>query len=234
MKRLLATTVAAAFPILAMLPATADAQSSCGSEVTVAEGESLADVADRCEVGLGALLDANPDLRTTEVPAGTEVEIPTTAGGSAIDRAGEALRRAGREIEDAATRAGQSVSEYLSANPDLNRDVLEWGEWLGLPGVSPEPVAGADVTVSPNSGQPGDEVTLHATGLRGDTEVRIGAGPPESEYEIVESARTTRNGELETTITVPQSAADQDAVIIFVVETDRVRLTSEPFAIDRD
>jgi hypothetical protein len=214
-----------------LLTSLAYAQSPCGSEVTVAEGENLADVAERCEVRLGALLEANPDIRTTEVPVGTEVALPSADRGSVIDRAGEALKEAGREIEDAATRAGQSVSEYLSDNPDLNRDILEWGEWLGIPGVAPKPRAGADVSVLPNAGQPGDEVTLRAIGLRGDTEVRIGAGPPQSEYEILDTARSTRDGRLEATVTVPQWAADQDA-LVFVVETERVRLTSEPFRIE--
>lgn len=228
-RSLIAGTATAALMLL--LTSLAYAQSPCGSEVTVAEGENLADVAERCEVRLGALLDANPDIRTTEVPVGTEVALPSADRGSVIDRAGEALKEAGREIEDAATRAGQSVSEYLSDNPDLNRDILEWGEWLGIPGVAPKPRAGADVSVLPNAGQPGDEVTLRAIGLRGDTEVRIGAGPPQSEYEILDTARSTRDGRLEATVTVPQWAADQDA-LVFVVETERVRLTSEPFTIE--
>jgi hypothetical protein len=227
MGRLQSLAAAGAFPLL-LLPATAEAQSPCGSEATVAEGESLADVADRCDVSLSALLDANPDLRTTEVPAGTEVDMPAAPNDRALDRAGKRLKEVGRDIEDAATRAGQSVSEYLSNNPDLNRDILEWGEWIGLPGVSPKPQVGADVTLSPNTGQAGDEIVLRASGLRGDTEVRIGVGPPESEYKILRDGRTTREGELEETIIVPQLAANQDA-LVFVVETDRVRLISEPF-----
>lgn len=227
MGRLQSIAVAAAFPLL-LIPATAGAQSPCGSEATVAEGENLADVADRCEVSLSALLDANPDLRSTEVPAGTEVAMPAPANESVLDRAGDKLKQVGRDIEEAATRAGQSVSEYLSNNPDLNRDILEWGEWIGLPGVSPKPQAGADVSVSPDAGQAGDEIVLRASGLRGDTDVRIGAGPPESEYEIFADARTSRDGELEETIVVPQWAANQET-LVFVVETDRVRLVSEPF-----
>lgn len=231
MQRLLTAAIAAALATFFPL-SSVHAQSPCGAVATVAVGETLADVADRCEVNVGALLDANPDLRTTEVPAGTEVDVPSGEVGSVIDRTGEALKRVGRDIEDAATRAGQSVSEYLSDNPDLNRDILEWGEWLGLPGVSPKPETGADVSVSPDNGRPGDLVTLVATGLRGDTEVRIGAGPPSSKYELLESGQTSREGRLEMDITVPAWAEGTDAVV-FVIETDRVRLTSKPFAIER-
>jgi hypothetical protein len=213
---------------LLLLASNADAQ-SCGAQTSVAEGESLADVADRCGTNLSAIFDANPDLRSTEVPPGTEIDI---SGGSVLNRAGDRLKEIGRNIQGAAERAGQSVSEYLEGNPDLNRDILEWGEWMGLPGVSPQPNVGAELFVSPAAGRPGDEVTIRAAGLRGETEVRIGAGPPESEYRTLSKARTTREGALEETIEVPEWAANQDT-LVFVIETDRTRLLSEGFIVNR-
>ena len=67
MGRLQTLAVIGAFPLL-LLPGTAGAQSPCGSEATVADGENLADVADRCEVSLSALLDANPCHRPLNSP----------------------------------------------------------------------------------------------------------------------------------------------------------------------
>jgi LysM repeat protein len=232
MRSSIAIGLAAAFPAL-LVASEASGQSPCGSEATVAAGETLADVAERCDVSLGALFDANPDVRSTDVATGTRIAIPAAGKNGVLDRAGSAFKQAGQEIENAATRAGQSVSEYLSDNPDLNRDILEWGEWLGLPGVAPQAQGGADVVVSPDTGRPGETVTIRAVGLKGDTEVRIGAGPPRSEYEILERARTTRDGRLEATIQVPEWSADPGA-IVFVVETDRVRLTSEPFKVTKE
>jgi hypothetical protein len=222
------STFAAAFAVpLLTLAAPAAAQSSCGSETVVAAGETLADVAARCGVSLEALREANPALSTGEIQAGAEVEMPAIAGGGFLGRAREAVREAGEEIEGAATRAGRSVSDYLSENPDLNRDILEFGERLGLPGVAASPEVGADVVVSPASARPGQEVTIRASGLRGDTAATIGAGAPGAESEILERTTTTARGTLEASVAVPDSAADQGS-IIFVVETGRVRLTSEP------
>jgi hypothetical protein len=83
------------------------------------------------------------------------------------------------------------------------------------------------VVVSPASARPGQEVTIRASGLRGDTAATIGAGAPGAESEILERTTTTARGTLEASVAVPDSAADQGS-IIFVVETGRVRLTSEP------
>ena len=222
-----------ALPVLT-LASPAAAQSSCGPETVAAPGETLADVAARCGVALDELAEANPELSSGAIPAGTEIDMPGLLGGDFLGRARDAVRQAGEEIEGAATRAGRSVSEYLSENPDLNRDILEFGERLGLPGVEASgPETGADVVVSPTSGRPGQEVTIRASGLRGETEVAIGAGPPRSEFEILERTTTTAGGTLDATVTIPASAANQDS-IVFVVETDRVRLTSEPVEIVRE
>ena len=91
------------------------------------------------------------------------------------------------------------MSDYLSENPDLNRDILDFGERLGLPGVEASPEVGADVVVSPTSGPPGQEVTIRASGHRGETAVTLGAGPSVSESEILERTTTTAGGTVEAT-----------------------------------
>jgi hypothetical protein len=177
------------------------------------------------------LFNANPKFRTTEVPEGTKVELPQTAISDFLDRTRDALRDAGNEVERAARRAGKSVSDYLADNPDLNRDILHFGERLGLPGFNaPVPVRGADVAVIPLAGRPGDKVTLRATGLRGNVEVTIGAGRPGGGYTDLKRARTDASGELSETVIVPEWAANHSS-LVFVVETDRVRVSSEIFQI---
>ena len=212
---------------------TANAQSSCGSRTKVVAGETLADVAQRCDVTVDALLQANPDLRPGVIAAGTEIDMPGLFGGDVLGRARDAVRGATTQIEGAARQAGKSASEYLSENPDLNRDILEFGERLGLPGVEAGPEIGADLTVSPRSGRPGDQITIRASGLRGETEATIGAGPPDGGYRALDRATTTAAGRIELTLTIPQWAANEER-LIFVVETDRVRITSEPIDIIRN
>lgn len=226
-----ASRAVAALFVAPLLASPVKAQSACGSETTVAAGETLAEVAERCGVSLGELFDANPDLRSTEVAAGTQIDVPGISGGSILDRTRDAIREAGREVEGAATRAGKSVSNYLSENPDLNRDILEFGERLGLPGLEASPETGADLAVAPKAGKPGDMVLVQASGLRGDTEAIISAGPPNSKFQVLQRAKTNAAGRLEVRVEIPQWAATAQP-LIFVVETDRVRVNSEPFTVN--
>jgi len=57
--------------------------------------------------------------------------------------------------------------------------------------------------------------------------------PPNGRYEVLDRATTTAAGRIEATLTIPQWAADEES-LVFVVETDRVRLTSEPIDIIRN
>src|SRR5687768_206516 len=76
-----AMAVAAALPALHGM---ALAQSPCGATAIAAAGETLADVAERCDVTLEALRDANPTL-TGDVAEGTSINVPaeTDAGADA-------------------------------------------------------------------------------------------------------------------------------------------------------
>ena len=170
----LISVIAIALSSLAVAPA-ATAQSTCGAQTTANAGETLADVAERCGVTVEALMEANPALSAQEVAPGVEIDMPGTSGNDLLGRARDAVRGAAEEIEGAAESVGRSVTDYLSDNPDLSRDILEFGERVGLPGVSAGPSAGAEVVVSPSAAGIGDEVTVHASGLRGDAKVAISA-----------------------------------------------------------
>lgn len=214
---------------LAVTPA-ATAQSICGTQTAAAAGETLADVAERCDVTLDALMEANPNLSAQEVAPGVEIDMPGIMGNGLLGRAREAVRAAGEEIEGAAESVGRSVTDYLSDNPDLSRDLLEFGERVGLPGVSAGPSAGADVVVSPRSAGIGDEVTVSASGLRGDAKVAIGAGPPDGDYKALTETTTNAAGQVEATVVIPEWANGEGA-LIFVVESERVSVLSEPLQI---
>ena len=214
---------------LALTPA-ATAQSTCGTQTTAATGETLADVAERCDVTLDALLEANPNLSAQEVAPGVEIDMPGIMGNDLLGRAREAVREAGEGIEGAAESVGRSVSDYLSDNPDLSRDILEFGERVGLPGVNAGPSPGADVVVSHRSAGIGDEVIVSASGLRGDAKVAIGAGPPDGDYQVLTETTTNAAGRVEATVVIPGWASGEDA-LVFVVESDRVSVLSEPLQI---
>lgn len=66
------------------------------------------------------------------IAAGIEIDMPGLFGGDLLGRARDAVRDATGSIDRAARQARKSASEYLSDNPDLSRDILEFGERLGL------------------------------------------------------------------------------------------------------
>lgn len=88
------------------------------------------------------------------------------------------------------------------------------------------------ISVTPQQGSPGDTVTVTASGFPPDTEVVVGAGPPQSEYDEITRVRTDAAGRLQTTVRVPESAA-QHRELVFVVATPDARLkeVSDPFAV---
>lgn len=205
----------------------------CGKTEAVAQGETLEQLAARCKTTAEAILSANPSLAPSEIQAGLQLDMPADADGDWLGRARDAVRDAGERVNQAAEAAGRSVSDYLSDQPDLNRDILEFGERLGLPGVSTKESRGADVTVATRSAGPGEEVTLNASGLPGGAEVVIGVRiGNEAPFRTVSRAQTSRAGTLQVTVPVPEQA-QKGQEIGFAVETanGRVRVVSEPFSV---
>lgn len=226
------------YPLLAVLlafAAPAGAQNYCGSSETVEEGETLEQLADRCGTTAEAVLSANPDISADEVDAGTRLAMPEAEAeqeGGWLERARDAVRRASDEVEEAATGTGRSVSDYLRDNPDLSRDIRDFGERVGVPGFATSPTGDGQITVAAVGGPADNEVRIHAQGLPENAQVVIGAGPPESEYEELTRATTDASGELETVVTLPQDVQAGEEVV-FVVETEdgEAKLVSDPFEV---
>ncbi len=166
---------------------------------------------------------------------GVAVLLGTTGASadSLLDRARDAVRDAGQKIEDAAKEAGRSASDFLADNPDLNRDILDFGRKIGLPGFDQEkPAAGAGLAIFPTRGQPGSRVILTVSGLPGKVPVTIGVGPPRSRYEVIGKTTTSERGGFETDVGVPDWAEAADR-LVFTVESEdgRIRLVSEHFTV---
>jgi hypothetical protein len=234
---------------LMMVPSLGAAQSACGETTIVAAGETLADVAARCEVTPEALREANPALTSDQVAAGSELAVPNGAEaaedaeavdgeeGDLLDRARDLLQDAGRELEEAARQAGQSVSDYLSSDPDIGQDLRDFAErYLPDFSVSTDEGTGGPsgsepgVTVTPAAPKGGEEITLVATGLRSGAAAQIGIGPSRTEYDVVAQATADAHGRIETTLTMPDWASAADRIVI-VVETENVQLRSDPIEV---
>jgi hypothetical protein len=83
--------------------------------------------------------------------------------------------------------------------------------------------------ISPRSGPPGTTVQITATGLVASTQVELGVGRVESEYDVVDTAVTTANGTLNTTVQIPEFAETDDQWVVVVEEPSGAKTISNEF-----
>lgn len=174
------------------LSTPAVSQSACGQTEVLGSEETLEGLAERCRTTVNEILQANPNTSKTDIRAGTNLSMPSGDDETWLDRARSAVRETRETINEAATAAGRSASEYLADQPDLNRDLLEFGESLGLPGISsPENGPTLEATTTGDAG----EVLLTAEGLPGNADVVITSEADGATPRTVWSGSTDRDGE---------------------------------------
>lgn len=152
------------------------------------------------------------------------------AAQSLLDKARGAMRDAAREIEGAAKDAGRSVEDFLVDNPDLNRDLADFGKRLGVPGFTGgKPDAGAHIAVVPDTVPEGGDLALTAVGLPGSTAVAIAIGPTAATAAEVARATSTERGQVDAVVDVPDAAKAGETLVVVVETADgRARLVSAP------
>ena len=204
----------------------ASAQTVCDPVETFRDGETVEQLAARCGVSSDALLQANRAESADVLIRRDAIAVPqNSAEGDWVGRARSAVVDAGRQINDAATAAGRSVSDYLKDQPDLNREVLSLGEKLGLPGVDAGPSTGPNLEVAAS----GDgSLSVSASGLPGDTEIILG-WLDDGVVKPVETFRTDERGHLTASVARSASIPD-DSTVLFVIETadKKLRLAADP------
>ena len=150
-----------------------------------------------------------------------------------LDQARDAVRDAGQSIEDAARQAGRDATDFLADNPDLNRDIIDLGKRMGLPGFDDaRPYLGADLSVLPATAAPGSPVVLTGVGLPGNTRVIASFGPPRGDQPAIARGVTDERGAIALDAAVPAAARPGDTGV-FALETEngRVRIVSEAFTV---
>jgi hypothetical protein len=87
--------------------------------------------------------------RTALILAALVAAAPAAASAADtfLDRARNAVQEAGKDVQAAAKKAGRSVSDFLVDHPDLNRDIVDFGQQVGVPGFEDaKPAAGPVVS----------------------------------------------------------------------------------------
>jgi hypothetical protein len=86
------------------------------------------------------------------------------------------------------------------------------------------------VAITPTSGPPGTQVAVAARGFPPEAAVEIGIGRVDSEYDVIATAVTDADGELETQITIPDFVEPEDRWVIVVAAEDLpVQAVSDEF-----
>jgi hypothetical protein len=151
------------------------------------------------------------------------------AADSFLDKARAAVQDAGRQVGAAADQAGRSVRDFLTDNPDLNRDVVDFGKKMGVPGFADAAAAlGPVVLVSVPQAPSGATVTLQVRGFPGEAELDVSAEPAGGKAEVVAHGVTTDRGEAFIDVVVPKAPEDGENLVFVVATADgRVTVRSE-------
>lgn len=150
-KKFLQFFVLVAVVVSAFATTSAAFAASCGSSVTVVQGDTLRKIADRCGTTVSALRRANPEIGSGNlIYPGQNLLLPGiilgTDGGYFIY-----IIARGDTLKGLATRFGVTVDSLLANNPEItNVNVIYEGQWLK---VYTTPVTPVPTTPPPASGQ---------------------------------------------------------------------------------
>jgi len=124
----------------------------------------------------------------------------------------------GEILIDIADTCNTTVAAIMAANPDIpNPSLIYSGQTL----VIPEMDGQRFVSIRPESGAPGTTVTVYASGFPPGSQVQLGIGPPESEYNVVANREIGASGQLNTTVQIsPQIVPPNERVVVVVLNGD--------------
>ena len=125
--------------LLASLATTSSAfAASCGTSVTVASGDTLRKIADRCGTTISAIRRANPEIGSGSlIYPGQVLLLPGTILGSDGGYLIYVVVR-GDTLKALANRFGSTVDSILASNPDItNPNVIYEGQRLTIYSAGP-------------------------------------------------------------------------------------------------
>lgn len=210
-----------------MLPAaTSHAASPCGDTVIVVYGDTLTEIAERCETSVDSLLAANPQIEDTRaLPIGMELDIPTSE--QPAQRTYVVER--GDTLFGLASRFDTTIAALMEANPEITNPALIYvGQHLTIPTEQDRPGQPV-VTVGPDAGRVGDTVLVEADNFPANTPVVVGFGRPNSEYDVILEGRTSPTGSFARTVEVPAFAGPADEWVFVVATADRQTTAAAAF-----
>lgn len=126
-----------------------------------------------------------------------------------------------------ARQCNTTVAALMATNLDIeDRSLIFSGQTISIPENDGEPV----VSIRPDSGPAGMTIRLYAAGFPPGANVSLGLGAPESEYIVVGTREIGDDGELDTTLRLPDnlSAGDEQVAVVVLNNEETV---SEVFTV---
>ena len=141
--------------------------------------------------------------------------------------------RSSLQMDAAAAVPVEPGSQTIEVNVQVTW-LLENASGGGSPtsqGTPPSLNQNAAVNIDPQNGPPGTNVNVSATGFPPNTTVNIGLGVWQSEYQVVDTVRTDRNGQVQVDVQIPDtaSASERWAVVVALADNPSARVVSSAF-----
>jgi hypothetical protein len=159
-----------------------------------------------------------------------------------FDFIGEGVEKNAHEVQVTYDDAmGYPVSAYIDYEVDIEDeergfDILKFETQLRELTETSQPAASnPTITISPTSVSPGNTVQVFATGFPPNIPVNIGIGRVNSEFDVITSTNTNKNGNLDLAFNIPDFVTPQDQYVIVVSAIDQsVKEISSPFDVIQD
>jgi LysM repeat protein len=167
-----------------------------------------------------------PRLEVASNPFFVTSEAPRGATTTYIVQPGDTLR-------SIASRLDTTISALIEANPEITDPSLIY---VGQRLIVPSPAEGDPaVAISPTCGPAGSEVEVVVSDFPPNARVTISAGIFRGEQEIVARDITDGQGQLDTEITIPETARRNESwvVIVETVDEPAIRSSSNIFTVSR-
>lgn len=128
-------------PLVALALAVALPLPILAGQVTVKEGETLSEIAERHGVSLNQLMQVNGIRNADQVEAGRTLTLPGGGGGRSAQASrsstGTVTVKPGETLSEIAERHGVSLSRLMQINGIRHADQVEAGQILRLQGAAP-------------------------------------------------------------------------------------------------
>lgn len=217
----LIAAVLVAAQVLSPAAAAAPAAAACGDTYTVQRGDYLSKIAKTCGVTLTTLINANPEIKNTNLIYPGQVirikndsSIPVTGGTTYVVQRGDTLFKI-------AVRFGTTVDTLLRLNPSItNRSLIYTGQVIRLPGDGTTiPVTGRSVTVNDTTVRDNQEITVTVRGFPANAEIDFRLGEQGQAYSVVADGKTNASGGATATMTIPSAANTNEKWVVVVTTT---------------